>query len=173
MLTLSALLLAASTAYPHAFGSDLPSIEEVLRAFEASRSSASASQRSRWKRRSRLRALLPTVRGRFGTDIDLDIRDATTRTISEAHGLEGDVFLSWDLRGLVFDRAELAAHREAAKADARERRQVAEVIRLYVERMRLQARRGADPLTGDEALRALEIDAVLHSWTGGFWPLSP
>lgn len=157
-----AAILAAAIATPSG-PPDLPALGQVQAwaAAEAGRGPADGMLR-----RARWRSALPDLTVRFGTDLDVDIRDATTRTVSEGQGLDFDAWARWRLPDLVFHVDELRVLREERAARAAQRAAKLRATELYFERVELRfARRRHD---SDELRRAADrLDGLLDAVTGG------
>ncbi|MGF1509174.1 MAG: hypothetical protein ACFB9M_06680 [Myxococcota bacterium] len=144
---------------------ELPSLQEVQEMVRRRRLRPRSPSAA-----ARRRALLPVVRGRLGTDLDYDVRDATTRTVSEAQAFGADVQVTWDLPSLLFSPYEVAARREAEVARNRERADVQRATELFVERVRL-ALRLRDSASTELRLQAVRLDGLLSAVTDGAYRL--
>jgi hypothetical protein len=163
---LSLLVAAGTSALPGfdaAPAADFPSLEQV-QAWAADAAGRgppdSALARARW------RAALPHLTVRFGSDVDLDIRSANTRTVVEGQALTFDAWARWRLPDLVFHPDELRVLREARSGQAVRTAARVRVTELYFERLRVrQARRRRD----DASLRleAARLDGLLDAVTAG------
>jgi hypothetical protein len=142
---------------------ELPSLVAVQRMVRARRGASRAG-------RARARGWLPRLRARVGSDLDVDVREAGTRTVTEAQGIGVEVVAQWDLRELLFSPYELG-DRRLQRIEARgNRSDVARATELYVERVELALalRRAPSPQL---RLRALRVDGLLSALTDGGYRL--
>jgi len=142
---------------------DLPDLQQVQAwaATEAGRAPPpGALRRARW------RGVLPHLTLRFGTDLDLDVRDASTRTVSEAQGLDFDAWARWRLPDLVFHPDELRVLRETRIGRSARRSARVQVTELYFERLQVRAARRARD-SGELRRAAQRLDGLLDALTGG------
>lgn len=158
-----ALAGASPLVRPDPSALDLPRLDEVQAWAEAAAGPGpgrSAAARARW------RAVLPDLTLRFGTDLDLDIRSATTRTVSEGQGLSFDAWARWGLADLVFNVDELRVDRELRATRAAQIAARLRATELYFERLEVRARRRVRD--SDELRRAAaRLDGLLDALTAG------
>lgn len=136
----------------------------VVQAAAASRIVDAAS--FSWAQRARLRGLLPNFEVSFGSDSDRDVRiTAKTGAASFAEGREYGLRLRarWHLSELVFDDAELRAHRERLASEAARRLIIDQVTQLYFNRVELFFL----ALTPHRKLKAARLEGRIHGLTGG------
>lgn len=149
----------------------LPSLASVQAAAEDALELSSADDVASWSRRARLRGLLPTLEGKFGTTTDLDVRgegDAVEWT-RVGRGLGVDASARFNLGDLIFSDQELRASRERLARSAALRLARERATRLYFQRVAnlLELRRRP---TAEGLLEAARIDGLLRAVTGGRLP---
>ncbi|MEM1025427.1 MAG: hypothetical protein AAGD10_11980 [Myxococcota bacterium] len=143
----------------------LPSLWSLLEV-DAKAHLRSARRRARW------RGLVPQLRGRFGTDLDLDVRDASQRVVTETRALGGSVQASFDLSRLVFDDREVALELQRQRLDERLRLRRRRIVELYMGRLRLELRLEAEGPSLPACLEAAELDARLTVLCDGAYRVS-
>jgi hypothetical protein len=146
----------------------LPALVEVQAAAEASLHLADDATVAGWDRNANLRALLPRLDVRFGSQRDVLVRD-TLEGLDWARtgqGLGVDVAARWSLGDLLLSDAELGIHkarlaRAAAVRLARER-----VTQVYFQRVEVMVRLRLAPDL-ELVLEAARLDGLLDALTGG------
>ncbi len=153
----------AALAWTSVASPALPPLDQVV-GWAAEQAAASTEgddpARLRWS------AVLPDLTLRLGTDFDVDIRDATVRTITEEQGLSLDAWARWRLSNLVYHPDELRWHRiDRLSRSVRTAAQL-RAIDVYFERWRVEERLRTH---SDATLvrEALQLDARLDALTGG------
>jgi len=159
--------------------SDEPTVHEMMAA--ARREAEVRPERLRsWMSRARWAALAPRlslgVDRSFGRDESLDLADGG-RDLSTDDDLGWRVAATWELSNLVFSPDEMRVAREGARLSELRQRVLAEVVRLYFERRRLQVqgrlakREGSDDTATslEREVRIRELEASLDALTGGAW----
>jgi hypothetical protein len=118
-----------------------------------------------WAHRARLRGALPQVEVSFGTDLDQDVRVSVGHSESTFEGREYGFKLKarWHLSSLMFDSAELRAHRERRSSAAARRLLIDEVTQMYFNRVELMFL----PTTVHRELKAARLEGRMHALTGG------
>lgn len=147
---------------------ELPALAEVQAAAEASLRLGDDDTVASWDANANLRALLPRLDVRFGTQRDVLVRD-TLEGLDWARtgqGLGVDVAARWALGDLLLSDAELGIHkarlaRAAAVRLARER-----VTQLYFQRVEVLVRMRLEPNL-ELVLEAARLDGLLDALTGG------
>ncbi len=147
---------------------ELPSLVAVQAAAEAQLGLATEKEAEAWSRSARLRAWIPRLDFRAGTDRTFDVRLADVGVTDWSRAGQGFVLsarASWNLADVWFDEAELGAERvRIARADAvraaRER-----VTKLYFERVELLIRHRLAPSLA-LLLEAKRIDGLIRALTG-------
>jgi len=151
----------------------LPSLASVLDGPDDRNRLRSASKRSRW------RGLVPKLRGRFGTDVDLDVRDASQRVVTETRALGGSVQATFDLSSLVFDDREVSLELQLQRATERRRRRRQQLVDLYMRRLALELEIEDEGPSLSRAVEAARLDGRLHVLSDGAyrasasWPSPP
>jgi len=149
-----------------------PTVERLVElALEASTLDPRRAREAR--ERARLSGLLPVVRADVRRGSGWDLRTQQSATVDSAVLANGD---SWSVVGsvtlrldrLLFAREETSLLSEERRLEEARLRLVAELVRLYFERRRLQLerdRRGETDLATEA--RIAELGAMLDSLTGG------
>jgi hypothetical protein len=159
---------------------------EVLRSRALVRSGLDAAWTARLRRGLGRRGFWPEVELGFGADFDDDDRrDADQSFVSgdtrrlydrsrdRGRHFEATLRLDWDLGEIVYPRDSVDLSRELRQIVSLRDDIADEINALYFERQRIreQLARGEPEEPGAAALahaRALEIEAGLDAWTGGF-----
>ena len=151
----------------------LPSLASVLAGPDERVRLRSASRRARW------RGLVPRLRGRFGTDLDLGVRDASQRVITQSQALGGSVQASFDLSRLVFDDRESSLELQLQRMTERRRRRRQQLVDLYMRRVAVELEMEDEGPSVDRALEAARLDGRLEVVSDGAyggsapWPSAP
>lgn len=159
---------------------------EVLRSRAFARSGLDAAWTARLRRGLERRGFWPEVELGFGADFDDDDRrDADQSFVSgdtrrlydrsrdRGRRFEATLRLDWDLGEIVYPKDSVDLSRELRQIVSLRDDIADEINALYFERQRIreQLARGEPEEPGAAALahaRALEIEAGLDAWTGGF-----
>lgn len=149
---------------------ELWSLAEVQSAAEDSLVLGDDEEVDGWTSRLRWRGLVPKLDVRFGTDTDLDIRDALTESASSwtntGRGLGLDVVVKFGLGDLVFADLELRANRERIARAAAIRLARERVTEIYFLRLQVWIANRLEP-SYEHALEAQRLDGLIHALTGG------
>lgn len=150
----------------------LPSLRSVQQDAEAAMQLPSADEVQGWSGRARLRALLPRLDVRFGSQRDLLVRDSIEGLdwARSGQGFGINVAAQWGLSSLVMSEQEPRLHQERLRRAAAIRLARERVTELYFERVQAL-------LTLEEApspellLEAAHLDAQLSALTNGRYRL--
>ena len=152
----------------------LPSLRSVLDAAERTLQGRSSSGRPSYVGNARLRAWLPMVQLRAGTDRDFGVRydDEVPDRRTQAQNLAVDISLRWELRDALVNDVELRARRLHLSYVALWQRVRERVTRLYFERAVLELVPHAQKDSIDWSKQAASLDYQLFALTGGDYALT-
>lgn len=169
------LALVASSTMAEAFVEDavagrteFEALAVVQARAERALAVGTAAEARAWTSRLRWRGAVPKVDVRFGTDADIDIRDASSASASSwtrtGQGTGFDVALSWRLGDLVFADLELRANRERIARAAAVRLALERVTQIYFQRLEIELAYRERP-SARLRLEAARLDGLLDALT--------